>query len=385
MQDAAGRARDWVDADAPILWLLGKTQAGKTSIVAEMTGEGHDEIGRGYRPMTRDSRIYSFPPEHPVLRFLDTRGLADSADHDPGNALAQAREQAHLLLAVVRADEQDLEDILGAIEQTRRQRRALPVIVAQTGLHRCYGEHDRHVDPYPFDGSDEDGRRPGVPGTLCRSMMAQRRLFDRIPGAAPLFVPLDFTRPEQGIAPTDYGAGRLWDLLERTLPEVSDRLRADPNLPNAVRAKVILPWAIAAATTNALPVPVLGGLGSASLQAAMVAQIGHRLGLPLGWDLWRELVSTLGAGFALGFGGSWLAQQVLKVGLGWGTAIVASWTFAITWAIGEAALYYFGERAAGRKPDRDKLQRRYREALREARDRYETLGPAKHQDKERQP
>ncbi len=83
MQDALEHARAWVDADAPVLWLLGKTQAGKTSIVAEMTGQGHDEIGRGYRPMTQESRIYAFPPEQPALRFLDTRGLADSRRERP--------------------------------------------------------------------------------------------------------------------------------------------------------------------------------------------------------------------------------------------------------------------------------------------------------------
>ncbi|MGB5732818.1 MAG: GTPase domain-containing protein, partial [Thiohalocapsa sp.] len=220
MQDALEeQARAWVDADAPILWLLGKTQAGKTSIVAEMTDQGYDEVGRGYRPMTLESRIYAFPPQQPVLRFLDTRGLADSTDNDPDNELAQAREQAHLLVAVLRVDDQDVAEIIDAVDQARRRHRRLPVIVAQTGLHRCYSAHDRHADPYPFDGSDDDTRRPGVPHQLSRVMLAQRKLFERISGAAPLFVPLDFTRPEQGIAPADYGAERLWDLLEQTLPE----------------------------------------------------------------------------------------------------------------------------------------------------------------------
>ena len=373
MQDALSNARDWVDAEAPVLWLLGKTQAGKTSIVAEMTGQGHDEVGRGYRPMTQESRLYAFPSEQPVLRFLDTRGLADCADHDADNALAQAREQAHLLLVVLRVEDTEIQDIIDAVAEARRRHRRLPLLVAQTGLHRCYGEHDRHADPYPFDGSDDDARRPGVPSELARVMLRQRKLFDRIPGSPPLFVPLDFTRPELGIAPTDYGAERLWDLLEQTLPEVSERLRAGASVPNAIRTKVILPWAIAAAAANAVPVPLAGGGVSAGLQAAMVAQIAQRLDFPLSKALWLEFISTLGAGFLLGFGGSWTAQQVLKVGLGWGTAIVASWTFAITWAIGEAALYYFGEKAAGREPDRDTLRTRYQEALREARQRHKNV------------
>lgn len=373
MSDAAERARSWMNAEAPVLWLLGKAQAGKTSIVAEMTGQGHDDVGRGYRPMTQASRIYGFPPERPALRFLDTRGLADCADNDPSNELGQAQEQANLLLVVLRVEDQDVQEIIDTVNAARRRQRQLPVIVAQTGLHRCYDPHQAHLIPYPFDGSDDDAQRPDVPYQLGQLIMLQRRRFDRLPGKAPLFVPLDFTRPEQGIAPTDYGADRLWDLLEQSLPEVSERLRRSAVVPNAIRSKVMLPWAVAAAAANAIPVPVIGGLGAANLQAAMVSQIAQRLGFPPSKDLWLEFVGTLGTGFAFGFGGSWAAQQALKMGLGWGTAIVASWTFAITWAIGEAALYYFGEKAAGRKPEREQLTARYHQALREARARYETL------------
>jgi uncharacterized protein (DUF697 family) len=369
---AAEQARAWVDAQAPLLWLLGKTQAGKTSILAEITGQAQDEIGRGYRPMTRESRIYAFPAEHPVLRVLDTRGLADRADSDPSNELAQALEQAHLLLVVVRVDDLDVGEIVEVVAQARRRSRRLPIIVAQTGLHRCYGEHDRHAEPYPFDGSDDDLHRAGVPRALAEAMLAQRRRFDGIKGPAPRFVPLDFTRPEQGIAPADYGAERLWDLLVGILPEVAEQLRRDPALPAAIRRNLILPWASAAAAANAVPLPILGGLTSASLQTAMVVQIAHRLGCAGDWrDLSRELLGALGTGFAAGFGGSWAAQQLLKVGLGWGTAIVASWTFAITWAIGEVALYYFSERAVGHNPKRDALRERYRQSLGEARARYE--------------
>lgn len=374
MPETLEQVRDWVEADAPVIWLLGKTQAGKTSIVAEMTGQAYDQIGAGYLPMTRESRVYAFPQEQPVLRFLDTRGLGDDAGYDPEGDLAQAEAQAHLVMVVVRVDDLELDEILSALRQVRRQRPDAALIVAQTGLHRRYSRGDRHPVPYPFDGSDDDLRRAGVPDEIGRVMLAQRRLFSELPGRKPpLFVPLDFTRPEQGIAPADYGAERLWDALEQTLPYVVSDLkgaRRDLSLQQRVRIKLILPWAVAASTANALPVPVIGGLGSASLQAAMVTQIGQRFGFSANLDLWREFAATMGAGFALGFAGSWAVQQILKLGLGWGTAATASWTFAITWGIGEAALYYFAEKAAGREPDRAVLNERYGEGLKEARERY---------------
>ncbi len=59
----------------PVLWLFGKTQTGKSSLVRFLTGAADAEIGEGFRPCTRYSRQYDFPTsEVPLLRFLDTRG-----------------------------------------------------------------------------------------------------------------------------------------------------------------------------------------------------------------------------------------------------------------------------------------------------------------------
>lgn len=368
------RAQAWAGAEAPTIWLLGKTQAGKTSIVAEIVGRAHDQIGNGFVPMTKEVRLYAFPEERPVLRFLDTRGLSDVAGDDPADELQHASTQAHVIMVVARVTDLALEDVLAVLEPLRVEHPDWPLLVAQTCLHQGYGRHDRHLLPYPFSGDDDDWALPGLPDELRQAMLAQRQLFADLPGhAPPLFVPLDFTRPEQALPPSDYGAQRLWEVLEQVLPETVMRLRASANLSLAeqVRTKVMLPWTIAAVAANAVPVPFIGGLGSASLQATMVNQIARRYGQPATRDQWSELVAALGTGFVLGFGGRWLVQQGLKLGLGWGTAVVAAWTFSITWAIGEAALYYFSERAAGREPESEVLRARYQQALQDARKRYE--------------
>src|SRR5262249_50211188 len=60
----------------PVLWLFGKTQSGKTSVIKYLTGAAEAEIGEGFRPCTRTSRLYQFPaPDAPLIAFLDTRGL----------------------------------------------------------------------------------------------------------------------------------------------------------------------------------------------------------------------------------------------------------------------------------------------------------------------
>ncbi|EIC21872.1 GTPase family protein [Thiorhodovibrio frisius] len=373
------RAAAWVEADAPVIWLLGKTQAGKTSIVAELTGQAGDQIGNGFEPFTAHSRLYAFPEQRPVLRFLDTRGLADTAVDAPFDELRAAERQAHVLLLIARAEDLALDELLVLARKLRRAHPDWPLIVAQSCLHQLYPITDGptgsgHALPYPFTGTEADFHLEPLPDALLRALRAQRLLFAELPGTAPVFVPLDFTRPEQGLAPVDYGASALWAALERLLPEVVADLKIAAHQPNDERRRrrLILPWALAAASANAVPVPVLGGLGSASLQAAMVAQIARAAGLDNSRDAWKELISTLGGGFALGYGASWLAQQVLKLGIGWGSALTASWTFALTWAIGEVAMLLFAEQAAGRTPNREALRAHYRAAYKGALQRART-------------
>lgn len=85
----------------PVLWLLGKTQAGKTSIIRALTGSAAAEIGNGFQPCTRNSRFYDFPADIPIVRFLDTRGLGEVA-YDPGDDIQYCESQAHLLVAVMK-------------------------------------------------------------------------------------------------------------------------------------------------------------------------------------------------------------------------------------------------------------------------------------------
>src|SRR5262247_3243533 len=134
----ADHAAAFAEAEAPVIWLLGKTQAGKTSIVAALTGEGREDIGNGFQPATRTARKYAWPPDRPLLRFLDTRGLADVADYDPAEDIAFAEGQSHLVLVVLRAEDMNAAPVLGPLRAARQRHPDWPVIVAQTRLHDLY-------------------------------------------------------------------------------------------------------------------------------------------------------------------------------------------------------------------------------------------------------
>jgi uncharacterized protein (DUF697 family) len=101
----------------------------------------------------------------------------------------------------------------------------------------------------------------------------------------------------------------------------------------------------------------------------MVRNVAQRFGLATDRDMWGEFVAASGTGFVLSFAGAWVAQQFLKLAPGVGAAIVGSWTFAMTWGIGEMAIHYFGQKAEGHSPDKAALAQVYQEAFARAKKR----------------
>ena len=123
--------------------MIGKVQSGKSSIVRTITQSDDAALGSGFKACTRTARIFDFPEEAPVLRFLDTRGLGE-ADYDPAEDLAFCAERAHLLLAVARAMDPQQSPVLDALRSVRLARPDWPLIVAQTSLHEGYAPGQNH-------------------------------------------------------------------------------------------------------------------------------------------------------------------------------------------------------------------------------------------------
>ncbi len=354
-------------SDVPVIWLLGKAQAGKTSIVAELTGEARENIGNGFQRATTGSRVYAFPQDQPVVRFLDTRGLEDEAAYDSKTDLNDAAAQAHLLLAVIRLEDSALGHVLDVVRSVKKRHPDWPVLVALTRLHDVYEPGQSHLLPYPFDGTKSDLTVPELSDDFRRLLAAHRKLFHDLPGSPPEFVLLDFTQPGSGIAPSDYGAAFLWNTLARKLPSVYEGLHISRDPAESTRRRVILPWAFAAAGADALPLPFIGGLTSTGLQARMVYGVADRFGLTWDRTIWKKFIHLLGSAFVARYGVKFMLRQGLKVLPGIGAAAVAVLSFGVTYALGEAAIYFCRELAEGREPDRDVLRQTYTENLERAR------------------
>src|SRR5439155_14660030 len=155
---------------APVVWLLGKVQSGKTSIIRELTQAGSAEIGSGFRACTRTARVFDFPGEAPIIRFLDTRGLGEVA-YDPREDIGFCEGRSHLILAVIKTLDLEQQAVLDVIRAAKRRHPEWPVVVAQTSLHEGYAPGQRHALPYPLGPTPAAG---ALPDQLVRAIEHQR-------------------------------------------------------------------------------------------------------------------------------------------------------------------------------------------------------------------
>jgi uncharacterized protein (DUF697 family) len=348
----------------PVIWLLGKSQSGKTSIIRVLTGREDAEIGEGFRPCTRHSRLYDFPDaEAPLVRFLDTRGLGE-VDYSPDEDLRLFAGQSHLLLLVMNAMDQAQEPVLEALASIRRHRPDWPLVVVQTTLHQGYPDPDfEHILPYPYD---RDPWPPEIPGDLARSLLAQRKRVDA-PDAP--CVAVDFTREDDGYAPVDYGIEALWETIERTLPLglaplLGEHARLD-DLYGRTAEPAILAHALTAGSLDLVPVPGV----SVPLVLGVQARLCHALAALYGQRLdarrWAEIGGALGAGFLARLGG----RQLVKLVPVYGPVLAALTTGAATYALGKVLCYYFGTLRRGATPDPAMIRTIYAEQFARGRER----------------
>jgi uncharacterized protein (DUF697 family) len=331
---------------APVFWLLGKTQSGKTSLVKFLTGAEAAEIGRGFRPCTPFSREYVFPtPEAPLIRFLDTRGLGEPG-YDPSEEIKRFESQAHLVLVVVKAMDHAQEPLLKFLQAIRYGRRSRPVVVAPTCLHEAYPQQQH--PPYPFSdawirGETETApaNKPDMAGDLYRSLDAQRRRFH---GLADAFVPVDLTRPEEGFHEPNYGGDRLKQVLLDLLPEVYRQTLL--NLEEAKRGlqelyaghalPYITGYSTLAASAGAFPIPWVDLLVLPAIQTQMIYHLARLYGQPLDGPRFLELAGTLGVGMAVRQAIRETMKLIPYVGSVAGGALAGASTFAL----GKAFCYY---------------------------------------------
>ncbi len=351
----------------PVLWLIGKAQAGKTSIIRALTGSEAAEIGNGFQPCTRTARFYDFPNEAPVARFLDTRGLGEVA-YDPAEDIRYCEAQAHLILAVMKAADMNQDAVYEVLRAVRRRHPEWPVLIAQTGLHELYPSGSDHRLPYPY--ADEP-LPSAVPADLARALFLQRQRLGQLPGSAPVrWVPIDFTLPDDGYEPAYYGLDALWAAIEVVSAlGLQTMLRGDAAIRDVYERTAhphIVGYALTAAGIGALPLVDL--IGVPAIQAKLLHSLAALYQQRWEGRMVSEFLGLLGAGIGISYVARTLGREVVKLIPGWGQTVGAVWgattSGATTYALGKAGSYYFSARRQGKASiDAETLRRVYAEGL----------------------
>jgi uncharacterized protein (DUF697 family) len=360
-------ARKRAQTIAPVVWLLGKTGAGKTAIVAALTGDPRAQVGEGFAPCTRTASFYDVPPEAPLLRFLDTRGVGE-ADYDPANDIAWCEGQSHLLLVVMQAADPVQHAVLRVLQQARRHHPDWPVVVAQTGLHRLYPAGMGHPDSYLYTGGTQDEVSPQLPHALRAALAYQRRLFDGLDGARPHFVAIDFTLPEDGFPPHDFGLDMFWRVLEEAGPHAFEALRlaqVDAE-SDGIRAKarpLIYGYGVGAAGAGAVPIPLVGVGGLAGMLAITLRALALRYALAWTPGTFAQFTAAVGGGalawWSLRYGLREMLKLMPVVGTVAAGALNAAAAFALTVGIGEAACVWLAYRRRGLTAPDEEVRRAF--------------------------
>lgn len=352
--------------------LIGKPQAGKSSIVRGLTGVSAEIVGQGFRPHTQHTERYTYPADDlPLLIFTDTVGLGDVNQDTQAliqelvGDLQQETQCARILILTVKINDFATDTLQQVAVQLRDSYPDIPCLLAVTCLHEVYPPEAADHPNYPPDYEE-----------VQRAFAAIEEAFAQVCDRA---VEIDFTLEEDGYTPVFYGLEAFRDALADLLPEAEARAihqlleeEAGTQLGNLYRnvaRRYLLAYAIAAATLAAVPLPFATMPVLTALQVSMVGLLGRLYG--------QKLTLTQAGGVVSAIAGGFLAQAVgrelIKFVPILGSAIAASWAAAYTWALGEGACVYFGDLMGGKKPDPEKIQTAMHEAFQEAKERFKGI------------
>jgi uncharacterized protein (DUF697 family)/predicted GTPase len=354
--------------------LIGKPQAGKSSLVRGLTGVSADIIGQGFRPHTQNTQRYAYPSDElPLLIFTDTVGLGDIGQDTEAIVaelsadLQRENRHARIFLLTVKINDFAIASLAHILKQLRQKYPHIPCLLAVTCLHEVYPPEVTDHPPYP-------------PSDACdRPYTAVKEAFEGLYDRA---VAIDFTREEDEYTPVFYGLEALRDALADLLPEAEARTiyqlldetegKALGSLYRDVGRRYIGAFAAIAATLAAVPLPFATMPVLTALQVSMVGVLGKLYGQTLTPSQAGGIVSAIAGGFLA----QAIGRELIKFVPGLGSVIAASWAAAYTFALGEGACVYFGDLLGGKKPDPARIQEVMGESFQKAKERFSRANPS---------
>ncbi|WP_413201053.1 GTPase family protein [Nostoc piscinale] len=352
--------------------LIGKPQAGKSSIVRGLTGVSAEIIGQGFRPHTQHTERYAYPSgDLPLLIFTDTVGLGDVNQEtqiiiqELLGDLQKASRGARVLILTVKINDFATDTLRKIAQNLRQQYPDIPCLLAVTCLHEVY----------PIDVVDH----PAYPPEYEAVQRAFGEIQQAFSGLCDRAVLIDFTLEEDGYNPVFYGLEEFRDALAELLPEAEARAinqllsqgvgQQIGNIYRDAGRRYMLTFSVMAATLAAIPLPFATMPVLTALQVSMVGLLGKLYGQTITPSQAGGIVSAIAGGFFA----QAIGRELVKIIPGFGSAIAASWAAAYTWSLGEAACVYFGDVIGGKKPDPQKIQSVMQAEFQAAKERFKGI------------
>lgn len=325
----------------PTLWLLGKTGAGKSSLIQLFTKDTAIEIGNGFSPCTSTAEQYDYPLEKPLIRFLDTRGLSEE-NYDPSEDIKSFEKSSHALLIVMKVEESEQSDLVNAIKQIRQTGKIKHLLIVHTDVFSV-AEKERNQAIYHNQHQIEEAW-----GEKINSVNVDLTVNHVEP-----FGINDLTAEVLKILPS----------LQTIIDDENYSIGEEKNF-NLLRKEII--WYSASAGASDI-LPGVGIVSVPAIQGKMLHSLANQYGVH--WDkrTFMEFIGILGTSFVIKYSAKFIIREAVKfipiygqtVGAG-AAAVISS---ASTYAIGRVACKYLYHKSKGETVSTSELQNLYKDAL----------------------
>lgn len=327
----------------PTLWLLGKTGVGKSSLIQALTGNTEIGVGNGFQSCTKTSASYDFPSDKPLVRFLDTRGLAE-AEYDPAEDLATCQKCSHVLIVLAKADDPEQSAITGALKHIRRISPSHHILLIHTGILSVGNERDHAI--------------------AHNQAQLEKAWGEKLPAVA-----IDLV-PESG---DPVGLDALREALHKLLPLVAELIQTQSHQSleetNFTKLKQEVLWYAGIAASSDLA-PAVGLVSVPAIQGKMLHSLAKQYSVDLNRKLFTEFAGVLGGGFAIQYASHLGIRQLVKLipayGQTVGSASAAAISFTTTYALGRVAAKYLYHKGRGESVSQADLKALYGEAMKVA-------------------
>ncbi|PSW03780.1 YcjF family protein [Photobacterium lipolyticum] len=336
----------------PTLWLLGKTGAGKSSLVQALTGDSQVEIGNGFLPCTKTAVSYDYPVNNPLLRFLDTRGVSET-DYDPAEDTQICQQRSHALIVVMKAEEPEQSGVINALKKIKKFGVIKQLLIVHTAVLSIadIAERERAM-------AHNQSQVEAVWGRTAPTVAADFAPSDAAPVSAD-----DARIGESGLHELKNKLAEMLPILSLLTNKQAHASREESNFEK-LRSEVLW-YAGAAGASDAIP--AVGLVSVPAIQGKMLHSLANQYAVVWDKQCFMEFIGTLGTGFMVQYLSKLGIRQLVKFipayGQTVGGATAAAISFSSTYAIGRAACKYLYHKSKGETVTKEEMKAIFEQAI----------------------